>query len=673
MAKLKVKKNGTEILQLELVSGNQYLAGRGEDCDIVLDKEKGISRKHMRIFEEDGAWRVELLSRYGALLWEDQPVEFIDLGGSCHFSAPPYDFEFMASERVRQVFEEEQIGSLTGSQSEETSSHRGEIVGDGEVTSAGVSDFVPYLRITLADGSKETLQLEGHLWTAGRDPSCEIYIQAEHISRRHFDLTQSPDGFSIIDLGSANGTMVNGHLVPAHEPTPIQSGDSIRIMDVSIEFEVRDAQFDKKLQSAIVPDDIQIEELGPESESGQASPLMIPQPTDNRAQQPVLLPDFLIPQGAGPDYQPELITESDPLNPEGPKNFWNRLDRKQKVRLGIIACIPLLLYGLLSDPQKSTDLPPGDGTPGFESLSEESQRLVMDLYRLAQRQYQDLDYELCVVELRKLHEVVPHYQESRLLEKNCQAGWDMQIAEQRRREELETLRRINTQVQSIVDECSSQVNDQTTPEQIRSCLREAIDLSPSHEGVLALLEQVEIRQQEREAQRESEARSRERFQAGQRILRSARQSRDQGQLSQAISQYRRFLDGGFPDHNNSQPQARRELASIQEQLSTQTSQLLNRCQEHARSEEFRNAILTCRQVIELTPENSQAQRLINDSMNALRQKMQPIYQRSIIEEDIGNVEAAKEMWQQIRAESLPGEDYYNRATQKLRAYRLVFE
>jgi serine/threonine-protein kinase len=38
------------------------------------------------------------------------------------------------------------------------------------------------------------------------------------------------------DLGSMNGTMLNGQPVPAHQPQRLRPGDRIRIGEVEIEF-----------------------------------------------------------------------------------------------------------------------------------------------------------------------------------------------------------------------------------------------------------------------------------------------------------------------------------------------------------------------------------------------------------------------------------------------------
>jgi pSer/pThr/pTyr-binding forkhead associated (FHA) protein len=43
----------------------------------------------------------------------------------------------------------------------------------------------------------------------------------------------------ITDVGSVNGTLLNGVRITAHRPQPLRPGDRIRIGDVELRFEER--------------------------------------------------------------------------------------------------------------------------------------------------------------------------------------------------------------------------------------------------------------------------------------------------------------------------------------------------------------------------------------------------------------------------------------------------
>jgi signal transduction histidine kinase/pSer/pThr/pTyr-binding forkhead associated (FHA) protein len=60
----------------------------------------------------------------------------------------------------------------------------------------------------------------------GRDSSNTVRLTDTEISRRHAELRRDREGYRIVDLGSQNGTFVNGQPV---EQTPLHSGDRVQL------------------------------------------------------------------------------------------------------------------------------------------------------------------------------------------------------------------------------------------------------------------------------------------------------------------------------------------------------------------------------------------------------------------------------------------------------------
>jgi predicted component of type VI protein secretion system len=61
----------------------------------------------------------------------------------------------------------------------------------------------------------------------GRDDRCDIAIADRQVSRHHASITLEDDRFVLRDLGSKNGTFINGREVD--EPYFLQDGDEIQI------------------------------------------------------------------------------------------------------------------------------------------------------------------------------------------------------------------------------------------------------------------------------------------------------------------------------------------------------------------------------------------------------------------------------------------------------------
>ena len=68
----------------------------------------------------------------------------------------------------------------------------------------------------------------------GRDVRCDVMLNNDSISRRHAEIVRMAEGWLIRDLGSQNGTYVNGQRV---QECVLQEGDLITIGDVNLNFE----------------------------------------------------------------------------------------------------------------------------------------------------------------------------------------------------------------------------------------------------------------------------------------------------------------------------------------------------------------------------------------------------------------------------------------------------
>lgn len=61
----------------------------------------------------------------------------------------------------------------------------------------------------------------------GRSPYCSIVVSNGLTSRRHCVIRLDPDGLAVVDLGSTNGTLVNGE--PLDGERRLQGGDVVRV------------------------------------------------------------------------------------------------------------------------------------------------------------------------------------------------------------------------------------------------------------------------------------------------------------------------------------------------------------------------------------------------------------------------------------------------------------
>jgi predicted component of type VI protein secretion system len=64
-------------------------------------------------------------------------------------------------------------------------------------------------------------------YVVGRDPDCRVQLNNRFVSRRHCRLSIRQDGVMVRDLGSTNGTLVNGERVA--DEVHLQIGDSLQL------------------------------------------------------------------------------------------------------------------------------------------------------------------------------------------------------------------------------------------------------------------------------------------------------------------------------------------------------------------------------------------------------------------------------------------------------------
>jgi DNA-binding winged helix-turn-helix (wHTH) protein len=112
------------------------------------------------------------------------------------------------------------------------------VVGKGYRFAADVRLSGQDLRFTLTFRSREIPLVHGDT-VIGRDPEAHVCIDEPSVSRRHATIATSADGAMLRDLGSRNGTYVDGRRIDA--PTPLVNGAVVSIGPVALLFAARTA------------------------------------------------------------------------------------------------------------------------------------------------------------------------------------------------------------------------------------------------------------------------------------------------------------------------------------------------------------------------------------------------------------------------------------------------
>ena len=111
---------------------------------------------------------------------------------------------------------------------------------------------VPMLFI-IRDGEAagQSFVLDHAILTIGRGSECNVVINDASISRLHAQVLRQANGNYVQDLGSRNGTKVNGETL--HEPRLLQAGDTVCVGSIRLEYKSLQSGPETPMPQSIIP------------------------------------------------------------------------------------------------------------------------------------------------------------------------------------------------------------------------------------------------------------------------------------------------------------------------------------------------------------------------------------------------------------------------------------
>jgi FOG: FHA domain len=662
MARLKVRLRGKTVVEVALAEDRSYIAGRKDEADIVLQNEKGISREHFRLSFQNGEWIVEVISRYGEVLVSGEAQQTFSLQHGSLFTIPPYEFEFSESSaeapmEITNANLPVAAGGAAGSSVAESAND----FANEEKTVIGVAPVSAYVKFV--DGNKETKELirldAGDSWVAGRDSTCSILIRDQRVSRRQFEIRKVGNSYHIVELGSVNGTLLNGNPLSASEPTVLKSGDSISVLDNYLYFELHDPHFHSKMEIVAhqpVPNSIAMVQ-----DTGMTHEIMPYNGT----------------YGVPGMYHPQQQQMPPQMAPDLMKKKFDFQKHRPKLIIG--AVLFLLLVFLLKGEDKPAGPVAGVAAPGspaemFAKLKPEQQALIRQRYKDAKNMYMQGKYELVQQEVAKINELVPDYEDVKEIDRLAKEA--LFIIEQQRREKKREEDRLiaEEKIAKQVAECKKIVNADVVMEKLEDCLSSVLQYNPEHPDIMALRAQAEglivireTKDAERAAYNDKVARLRGMYERAETVQKT-------GTPLDAIAAFEKVISSRLPDPRGLRSQSERNIASIRQQMNSKTATFQTEADQAASAGNLKTAIMALRKARAIDPQNPELAEKIQRHTMELRKQMMVLYQEGILEESFGNVEGgesragAKEKWKKILQLDIADGEYYKKAYIKLKKY-----
>ncbi|PJF24799.1 MAG: hypothetical protein CUN53_16015, partial [Phototrophicales bacterium] len=244
------------------LTADAYTIGRGAKNDIVI-RDNDVSREHCRLSRLMGDYEVQdtnsttgtyvngqrvvtkFLLQHGSILELGDMVTF-DVERVEAAEASPVPEKSPALDTSATPFAPFPAAAKPGPtpvSALDVSASRSQTVTEDMPTQGRtpdqVVDFRASLIMTHGPQPGQTFPLVDLIITVGRDLANDIVIQDPEISRRHARMRRWKHGYSIEDVGSTNGTSVNGQSVT--EPRLLRPNDRLKI-GTNVQFQyVQDA------------------------------------------------------------------------------------------------------------------------------------------------------------------------------------------------------------------------------------------------------------------------------------------------------------------------------------------------------------------------------------------------------------------------------------------------
>jgi pSer/pThr/pTyr-binding forkhead associated (FHA) protein/tetratricopeptide (TPR) repeat protein len=680
MATIKVFLHGKEVTSLRLEPGQEYLFGRGDSCSVRLEDQPGISRQHFKVSDQNGTWVASVISKFGEIISGGQPVPEVELSQGSVFKLSGYDFRFLEADERSQVVESGgQMAAGAENQGMPTEAHGmndqvarppatlsmvplgpngtagtaatspmpqgfapAQFEGNEEATNVGaVMPGRPFLRIVKSDGSENRVELDGKKWLAGREDTCDIFLPDRKASRRQFEITSTPEGYFITDMGSANGTVLNGDPLIPEDPRALQSGDVISVNSLLFHFEIRDPNFEKRLVA--IPKEVL------------ASPSMVPVPRFEIINYPV-------PTAGGGAVRVD----------GGYGEAQEEKKKPNQLRLILIGVIALgglyAAFGQQSDEgPKNPNI--NEKQDALSRLTPQQKQLVKEIYVTARNLYMQGKFENAHEQLKKLHEILPEgYEGSKAMEEDClaqrAAAEQLAFVEQERKRVDEQKRMIDRNIR----DCNALASTSMSVDQIRQCLAPTIGLDPTNPFVADLVGRVERRVLDRNQKLETQRDYADRVGRGRALYEKAESLRSKSDWYAAIDAYNRHIASEMPDPNGLKAKSQTAIVQIKNMIAARIDEYLLSANSAYQAKNYRDAIEAAKKAKEFDPKSEKAAEFIGRVRRELNSQLRTIYEDAILYEGVGRVQEAQTKWKQIMDRDTTDGEYYQKSRLKLKNY-----
>ena len=655
MAKLKVFKHSNLVSEHTLLESKEYILGRAEESDIRLEGT-AFSRQHLKLSFNSEFWQIEVISKFGIIIYKHTEVVQLDLKENSNFLCPPYSFEFETESRPQTITIDNKSVDNNFSRTQTKASKLQEEFFD-EKTNPGISIGEAYLLITHPDSSTEDIHFNEDEFLFGRGSNCHKQLDDNRLSRKHCILYRKDQNYYLMDLNSSNATFLNSEKLEPNQEYDIKSGDKINIGDTQIVFQIRDPKFVQKTMNLPVLNNTN------KSLSIPSSGELIVRPEE--------IHKYLQLREDGSLGLPAALKIPGP-------NFNKKKDQKNKIiryaSIGVIAVLAILFIGeddkkinknKMGPAMESSQLASKQTDP-FDTLSPEQKLLIESSLNLAYEKYTQGEYELALGQLEKIHFLLPNGfkkdgKDSLEIANYAREAIERQKQKQQIEQSQQRDQEIKNMIEAKLSECERKILPGQSPQQARSCLGLVYEYDPENPRAAALLQRLQeyLNQQQNKAMLEQEKIRLQKV--GEELYAKAQQLEKQRKYLDAQKAYLQHINSSYPDPSKLKDRSKANVQSLKRQISQKVQELNNLANAQCENKMYKECIIKLNEVLEVDPSVTQAKESLQKFSTILNNNMKAMYTESILHEAQGNINEATLIWKRIIEEDVPNGTYYQKA------------
>ena len=652
--------------------------GRAETCHIVLD-DMSVSREHAQLNYVDSKWIVKSDKRImvNGIIEKEKELghgDIITIGG-CSLSVygsvggeqieniveeaeeieRPDDFnqdeeieDGTEENPVQDELEEEIESHEDKEESQESeefdSGYEMEEVEEEDATRVAKGFLKVELDIFGEHAPYDTYTIDKNEVIIGRDPEkCDIVLSDPEVSGIHAAVRKSQIDLHIEDLGSGNGTLLNGDRINQKE------------MNNSDEFVIGTTTFTVRIESDFVEDERL--HLMPVEEN---QFIEIEEEIDFDPAEEM--------EGEEKEEDASLFGKIKDLFTKDAMRDTNKRKKILYILIGIF-----VVWILFDDPEKKTKVS-NKKIKKESKIDQKEKKLTPEVlavidpsYQLALELFETGKYKDAIFELDKIFLKVSNYKKSRALYKASKdALRQLELMKKRERELKELLER-NKKVKKILKKARQAIKERRV-EFAEQLFSEVVQLDPENIDVVQLRIELEHYKKEKEkkavqkAAREAERRRQEK------IIVVGKKFYSQKKWYLAILEFENIIEQEknmdkdlMDDVNKMLSESRGGLNAIVKPLSKKAKSLID-------GKDFKGAYESYLEILKHDPGNLEALNKTNEIKDELRLKSRKVYREAIISESLSLFEQAKEKFQEVQQISPVDSEYYKKSTEKLKNY-----